>query len=98
MALNDAKVLKPNGLKDVNIDLNWMVIKMKKYLKALLEGFRVAFIGFDMLVLPMFAIYVFVEVVPKLPEWWGVGAAIVACVIFAASIGAIIIRLKERDQ
>ena len=63
---------------------------MKKYLEALFEGFGIAFCGFGMFFIPMFAIYVFVKVVPELTGWWAAGAAIVACVMFAAGIGAMI--------
>lgn len=63
---------------------------MKKYLKALLKGFGIAFSGFGTIFLPMFAIYVFVEVVPKLTGWWAAGAAIGACMMCIAGIGLMI--------
>lgn len=63
---------------------------MKKYLKALFAGFVIAFNGFGTFILPMFAIYVFVEVVPTLTGWSAAGAAIGACMMFIAGIGAMI--------
>lgn len=63
---------------------------MKKYLKALWEGFGVAFSGFGTFILPMFAIYVFVEVVPTLTGWSAAGATIGSCMMLIAGIEAMI--------
>ena len=63
---------------------------MKKYLEALLEGFGIAFCGFGTLFIPMFAIYAFIEVIPKLTGWWAAGVAIVSCMMFITGIGLMI--------
>lgn len=63
---------------------------MKKYLKALFEGLVIAFCGFGTLFIPMFAIYVFVEVIPELTGWSAAGAAIGACMMIIASVGTMI--------
>ncbi len=63
---------------------------MKKYLEALWEGFGTAFNGFTMLFIPILAVYVFIETIPKLTGWGATAAAIGSCGMIISGIGMMV--------